>query len=123
MDGSFLYDLVADVVNRPLVSPVIGGVVGAVLGSLCAYQCTQKRARATLLREKAEALIFVLHQIQYRLLIWRMAIERQTGHTPPARAERPLVILPDLHHAYALQRLYFPAVQSHLEGVCSGCVR
>jgi hypothetical protein len=39
-----------------------------------------------------------------------LAIEHQAEHATPALVERPTAILLDLAQAYALQRLYFPAV-------------
>jgi hypothetical protein len=115
MDWSSLYDLVSDAAKIPLLAAVAGGLIGGALGSICTHSFTQKREREKLLREKAEALIFDLYQTDHRLTIWRLAIGRQAGHTTPARVVYPDTLLLDLNQVYALQRLYFPALQRRLE--------
>src|SRR4029453_6450834 len=109
MDWAFLYTLISEAVTIPLVATGIGGVIGASIGSLWTHHFTQKREREKILREKAEALILMLHQTRYRLFAWAVAIERQAVAPMPARVARPDAILLNLHHAEALLDLYFPA--------------
>jgi len=110
MDWSSLYDLVSDAVKIPLVAAVGGGLIGGGAGSICTHYFTQKREHKKLLREKAEAFIFILSQSQHRLTSWYLAMEHQAEHATPALVEHPTAMLLDLAQAYALQRLYFPAV-------------
>ena len=106
MDWPSLYGLVLDAAKIPLLAAVGGGFVGAGINQWL----TQKREREKLLREKAEALIFLLHQSRHKMTTWYLAIEHQAEHAIPSLAERPTTLLLDLDQAYALGRLYFPAV-------------
>jgi hypothetical protein len=112
MDWALLYTLISDVVTIPLVATGIGGVIGASIGSLWTHYFTQRREREKLLREKAEALILILHQTRHKLFAWAVAIERQAVAPRPSRVERPVAIMLDLDQAEALLHLYFPALRS-----------
>jgi hypothetical protein len=78
---------------------------------------TKKREDEKLLREKAEALLFLLHQIHHRLTVWRLAIGRQAGTSLPAQAECPEAFWLDLGQVWGLQELYFPALESQVEAM------
>jgi hypothetical protein len=111
MDWALLADLLfAGVQYIPAIG--IGGVIGGIIGSLLTHHFTQKREQEKLLREKAEALILMLHQTRHRLFAWAVAIERQAVAPRPSRVEPPVAILLDLRQAEALLHLYFPALRS-----------
>jgi hypothetical protein len=114
MDWPLLYTVISEAVKIPLVATGVGGLIGASLGSLWTHHFTQRREREKLLREKAEALIFLLYQAQHRLTTWRLAIGRQALQNLSSPVVRPDTLLLDLNQMDALQELYFPVLREQL---------
>jgi hypothetical protein len=141
MDWSLLYRLISDAAKIPLVAAGVGGLIGATIGSICSHHFTQKREREKLLREKAEALINTLGQIEHNLFVWHETLMREAS-SPRApqqgdignRSMAPIhnlgILWPPAPREYAalkhsiglehqrvatLQLLYFPEVQTYYD--------
>jgi hypothetical protein len=116
MDWALLVELILDGVQYiPAIG--IGGGIGGIIGSILTHHFTRKREIEKLLREKAEALILLVHQLHHRLTIWTFAIDRQAVTAFPSRVERPDILLLDVHQIWTLQDLYFSALESHIESM------
>jgi hypothetical protein len=114
MEWSLLYTFISHAIQIPPVAAGIGAVIGATIGSLWTNHFTRKREDEKLLREKAEALILLVHQLRHRMATWTMAIDRQSVTAFPSRVECPDTLLLDVNQIWMLQDLYFSALASHI---------
>lgn len=89
-----------------LLGTLIGGLI-AVATQYVTHRLTRRREHEKLLREKAEALIYALHQYPGWIDARAKALLRQMDYQAPS----------PLDQAYALQVLYFPQLAQHFSAI------